>query len=142
MKKETLENKVVRLALGVNKLIDRIEKLEKIIDWEVAHTTMRGVVSNAKCIMEEDKEILRSLADSDFHETPKQRWMRENLRPGEVYAGIILAKYEDKYDYHLVASVEGTLVGRAFATEREQDLMRANLSMILPYVRRIPVEYP
>lgn len=124
---EQLEKDVNNLAWGkaqhedLVKLDDRVGKIEDCIDWGAARAMMNGVVD------------LPPLADSDFHETPKQRWMRKNLRPGEIYAGIMLGIY----DYHLIVTtgVNSGLVPNS----RELDLMRANL-VSGKYIRRIPVE--
>ena len=68
----------------------------------------------------------------------KQQWIAENLKPGEVYAGIILGKNGDP-DHHLVL-LPGALhdvnwtdatrwaesIGGELPTRREQALLFAN----------------
>ena len=69
----------------------------------------------------------------------KRQWIAENLKPGEEYAGLILAKDGAK-DYHLIllpgqandvawpdATKWAQTIGGELPTRREQSLLFANL---------------
>ena len=70
----------------------------------------------------------------------KAQWMQENLKPGEIYAGLILGK-EGQPDHHLFllaakpgrqlkwedAKIWAESVGGELPTRREQSLLIANL---------------
>lgn len=141
----------------VNTLEERIEKLENFIELEVARTTKRGgadvpkprgtfTVERLEELREANKLEERGvldLDDSDFHETPKQRWMRENLRPGEVYAGILLGM-DGKPDMHIMVQRHWS-DGYSAPTLRETRLIEVNTLINNPFdsstfVRRIPVQ--
>lgn len=85
------------------------------------------------------KANAESQREAEKGETPKQRWMRENLRPGEVYAGIVLDLYGTTgYDYHLIVGVDSPEYMPA--TIREFQLINMNVNGRYAFVRRIPVE--
>ena len=68
----------------------------------------------------------------------KAQFLAENLRPGEIYAGLILGK-EGQLDYHLILLTESAIrliwlgalawavsIGGDLPTRREQSLLFAN----------------
>lgn len=111
--------------------IERVENNVNKLAWDKAQ--------HEDLVKLEDRIEKLEMSNSDFHETPKQRWMRENLRPGEVYAGIVLDLYGTTgYDYHLIVGVDSPEYMPA--TIREFQLINMNVNGRYAFVRRIPVE--